>query len=217
MGKLGKIVLAVSLVFNALGLIAVVMYVSHVGPRTVAEQAGIVEPRRPAFQTYADERFNDLPGADILIIGDSLVEQGRWSELLDRPVANRGMYGAQTAEITSWASKIKEETRTVVVWAGTNDAPGHDSFANDYDRLLSTIEAATDARIIAITAPPTTLLDVSSVNAIIKSVSAKHGATVLDVTEIFQNGNLHALDGLHLNGAGYIQVSALLQREIETE
>ncbi|APF40634.1 SGNH/GDSL hydrolase family protein [Neomicrococcus aestuarii] len=214
MSKIWKIVLTLSIALNVLGLVAIGWYTAHVGPRTVAEQAGIVEPRRTAFQFFADERFDDLPGADTLVIGDSLVEQGRWSELLERPVANRGIYGAKTSEITGWASKIHPETQTVIVWAGTNDALDSVDFAQDYEQLLSTIESATDARIITLTAPPARGFDTSAVNLTISEVSAQHNAVVVDVTDALSQDRMLANDGLHLSGAGYVQVAKLLASKL---
>ena len=52
-----------SAVLNGLLVVALLWVVGHVGIRTLAEEAGIVEPRRPAYDTYAAEQFDGLPDA----------------------------------------------------------------------------------------------------------------------------------------------------------
>ena len=52
-----------SAVLNGLLVVALLWVVGQVGIRTLAEEAGIIEPRRPAYDTYAAEQFDGLPDA----------------------------------------------------------------------------------------------------------------------------------------------------------
>ena len=52
-----------SAVLNGLLVVALRWVVGQVGVRTLAEEAGIVEPRRPAYDTYAAGQFDGLPDA----------------------------------------------------------------------------------------------------------------------------------------------------------
>lgn len=52
-----------SAVFNGLLVVALLWVVGQVGIRALAQEAGIVEPRRPAYDTYAAEQFDGLPDA----------------------------------------------------------------------------------------------------------------------------------------------------------
>ena len=52
-----------SAVLNGLLVVALLWVVEQVGIRTLAEEAGIVEPRRPAYDTYAAGQFDGLPDA----------------------------------------------------------------------------------------------------------------------------------------------------------
>src|SRR4051812_36089312 len=58
----------------------------------------------------------------VVIVGDSLTERGEWGELLDRPVANRGIAGDTVADVRARLGDISAlEPRLVLVAVGIND------------------------------------------------------------------------------------------------
>ncbi|HEX8110452.1 MAG TPA: GDSL-type esterase/lipase family protein, partial [Kofleriaceae bacterium] len=59
---------------------------------------------------------------DVVVVGDSLTECGEWWELLDRPVANRGVAGDTVAAVRARLDDIVAmDPRVVVVGIGVND------------------------------------------------------------------------------------------------
>lgn len=59
----GVYLMLASAVLNGLLVVALLWVVGQVGIRTLAEEAGIVDPRRPAYDTYSAEQFDGLPDA----------------------------------------------------------------------------------------------------------------------------------------------------------
>ena len=59
----GVYLMLASAVLNGLLVVALLWVVGQVGIRTSAEEVGIVEPRRPVYDTYAAEQFDGHPDA----------------------------------------------------------------------------------------------------------------------------------------------------------
>ena len=59
---------------------------------------------------------------DVVVLGDSLTERGEWWELLDRPVANRGIAGDTVENVRARLDDIIAlEPRVLFVLVGVND------------------------------------------------------------------------------------------------
>lgn len=212
MSKWGKAVLAVSLVLNMLALIGGAWLVSQVGARPLAEQVGVVEPRRPAYDFYAEERFEGLPGADTLVVGDSHAEFGPWSELLGEPVAVRGQAGATTAEIRGWVDDVPPEAERVIVFAGSNDV----LLGEDLTRLRADAEAlyrSLPGEVVAVGVPPLVGLEdrAREVNAVLCDAALAAGVEWVDPTAALSGPGLVRHDGVHLTGDGYEALAGLLR------
>lgn len=210
-----KLAFALSLLLNLALIAAAAWLVTERGARTVAEDMGVVEPRRPAFDFYADERFANLSGAPLAVIGDSQVERGPWSEVLDREVAVRGQSGQLTSEVAASAHLVPENAQAVIVWAGSNDVMGeHDpaQIGEDMAVLLDRIStAAPDADLIVLSVPYLKWVDESQVDAAndaIEDTADSAGATFVDVTPALDGLLVH--DGVHVTGAGYEAVAEIL-------
>lgn len=205
-----KAALALSLLLNVLLLAGSAWVVSQVGARPLAERAGIVEPRRPAYDFYAGERFDELPGAPVVVIGDSQAENGPWSELLDEPAAVRGQGGATTAEIAGWAATVPDTTERVIVLAGSNDVllgTDHGQLRADAEHLYT----ALPGEVVAVGVPPLAgrEAEAASANAVLRDAADAAGATWLDPTEALAGPGLLRHDGVHLTGAGYEALARL--------
>lgn len=212
MKRFAQVALVLSLLTNVVLLGGASLYLTERGARAVAEDLGVVEPRRPAFAFYADERFGDLQGEEVTIIGDSQVERGPWSEILDRPVAVRGQGGQLIAEVTeSVPHTVSPDTSVVIVWAGSNDvlaSRSADDVGADMGRLIDAVRSvAPGAEVVALSVPPLVGFedDVAAVNEVIQGLDARY----VDVSPALE-GRL-ANDGVHITGEGYTELGSLLR------
>ena len=208
-----SLVLVLSLLLNAALLAAGGWYLAERGARPIAEDLGVVEERRPAYEVYAEERFTGLEGEATVLIGDSQIERGPWSEVLDAPVAVRGQGGMLIAEVTATVpDTVPGDAERVIVWAGSNDALHEHTPAEageDMTELLAAVRAAApDAELVVLSLPPLEWADVTDMNASLEAAASSAGATWVDVTPAL--GGLLADDGVHLTGAGYEAVAEQL-------
>ena len=209
-----SLVLVLSLLLNVALLAAGGWYLSERGARPIAEDLGIVEERRPAYDVYASERFTELEGEPTVLIGDSQIERGPWSEVLDTPVAVRGQGGMLIAEVTATVpDTIPADAERVVVWAGSNDALHERTPAEaggDMTELLTAVAAAVPgAELVVLSLPPLEWADVTDTNAALETAASGAGATWVDVTPALDG--LLADDGVHLTGQGYEVVAEALR------
>lgn len=209
-----SLVIVLSLLLNAVLLAAGGWYLAERGARPIAEDLGIVEERRPAYDVYAEERFTGLEGEPVVLIGDSQIERGPWSEVLDAPVAVRGQGGMLIAEVTATVpDTVPEGAERVIVWAGSNDALHEHTPAEvgeDMTALLAAVHAtAPDAELVVLSLPPLEWVDVTDTNSALETAAADAGATWVDVTPALDG--LLADDGVHLTGQGYEVVAEALR------
>ncbi|WP_431794771.1 GDSL-type esterase/lipase family protein [Micrococcus luteus] len=207
-----KAVLAVSLALNVLLLAGAAWVVAQVGARPLAEQVGVLEARRPAYDVYAVERFDGLPGSSTVVIGDSQAELGPWSEILGGPVAVRGQGGATTAEIAGWTWAVPTSTARTIVLAGSNDVllgTDHSRLRDDAERLY----AALPGEVVAVGVPPLAGLETESAaaNEVLREAADAAGATWVDPTAALTGPGLVRHDGVHLTGTGYEALARLLR------
>lgn len=193
-----------SAVLNGLLVVALLWVVGQVGIRTLAEEAGIVEPRRPAYDTYAAEQFDGLPGAAVVVVGDSHAQYGPWGEILDRPVAVRGQAGALTAEVEHWVAGTAMSGQATIVLAGTNDVLTGTplrQLRQDAERLYR----ATPGRVLAIGVPPLVGMEdqAAAANAVLQEAADAAGVEWWDPTEALSSPGMLRRDGVHLTGRGY--------------
>ncbi len=208
-----SVVLALSLLLNLALLAAGGWYLAECGARPIAEDLGIVDERRPAYEVYADERFAGLEGEATVLIGDSQIERGPWSEVLDAPVAVRGQGGMLLDEVTATVPEtVHGDAERVIVWAGSNDVLHErtpDDAGRDMGELLAAVEdAAPGAELVVLSLPPLEWGDVTATNIALGAAAERAGATWVDVTPAL-DGQL-ADDGVHLTGAGYEAVAEAL-------
>ena len=168
-------------------------------------------------------------GADsIVLLGDSITEEGEWDVLLPHwPIVNRGHAGYTTAQLLTDAGAIaRDRPRAVFVLTGTNDIrDGHppswtvDRLGAILDRLsrdapdtvvvLQTILPRADARDA-----------VRETNAAIRQLAAERDVQLLDLYPAFDDGTgaLRARDtrdGLHLAVPGYQRWAAELDEALQ--
>jgi lysophospholipase L1-like esterase len=191
-----------------------------------------VRPRRPAVASREQARaelFHELAAApaihrDVVVLGDSLTDRGEWWELLDRPVANRGIAADTVADVRARLADVAAlSPRVVFVLIGVNDllaggspealASDHSALIAELRRLLPQARIVVESllpirdEIIADDEPLATPT-VRRANALLLHAAAASGVEWLDVNRLLVDagGELaprYSSDGLHLTAAGY--------------
>jgi lysophospholipase L1-like esterase len=198
-----------------------------------------VRPRRPAVESREQARaglFHELAAApaihrDVVMLGDSLTDRGEWWELLDRPVANRGVAADAVADVRARLADVAAlSPRVVFVLIGVNDllaggspetlASDHAALIAELRRLLPRARIVVESllpirdEIIADDEPLATPT-VRRANALLLHAAAASGVEWLDLNRLLVDagGELdprYSSDGLHLTAAGYrVWASAL--------
>lgn len=153
--------------------------------------------------------FAEFPGkADLVMFGDSQVAFADWPLLLDRTVANRGIYGETTAgALLRVDSIIAAHPKCVAIMLGTGDlAVGRsvESAARDYSSILDRLAASGTQVIVQstlLTEPP------YSLNEKVKELNTKLRAACLgkclflNLDSIITPGS--TIDGVHLKPGTY--------------
>jgi len=169
--------------------------------------------------------------SDVVVVGDSLTERGEWWELLDRPVANRGVAGDTVEAVRARLDDVAAlDPRVVFVLVGVNDllaGASPEALAARHAALIGELRGRLPrARVVV-----ESLLPIR--DELVARDAALTGATVRRANELCRRGaaaagvdwlDLHARladpdgeldpryssDGLHLSGAGYRAWAAAL-------
>ena len=176
-------------------------------------------------------QFDQLPlaGGEIVFLGDSITEAGRWHEWFpDLPVVNRGIGGDTTDGVLRRMDSAINAPSKVFLLIGTNDI----SFRRPRDlvhanqrAIIEQIRArAPHADLYVQSVMPRTRKyrqRIDELNSRFRELAAEFGGTYLDLWPALSDakGELNAdfsLDRLHLNGAGYRAWTAVLRPLVYT-
>jgi len=181
------------------------------------------DPGRSAIQVMRADQFHELAlsgeRADVVMFGDSVVEFASWSELLGRPVANRGIAGETVEELRARAGDVVAlRPKVVFVLGGMNDlvrGASPKEVLPRYRALVAELRSALpEARIIMHALLPVRgglarfAKDISELNGLLAGYSKEAGATWLDAGAKLADGSgllasQNTRDGAHLTGAAY--------------
>lgn len=202
-----------------------------------ARQIGLRPRPAPALRERArSDLFHALAAGpvthrDVVVVGDSLTERGEWWELLDRPVANRGVAGDTVEAVRARLDDVAAlDPRVVFVLVGVNDllaGASPEALAARHAALFGELRARLPhARVVAESLLPIrdelvardaalTGATVRRANELCRRGAAAAGVDWLDVHARLADpdGELDARyssDGLHLSGAGYRAWAAAL-------
>ncbi|WP_084106324.1 alpha/beta hydrolase fold domain-containing protein [Demequina sp. NBRC 110056] len=169
----------------------------------------------------------DVPPGALLFLGDSITEQGLWSEwFAGSPVANRGVGGERSDEVLKRTGRELNSPAAVSLLIGTNDLTAEvaeDEIVANVDAILSLVrDRAGDVPIVVSSVMPRTAelrQRIESLNARYHELAAKHGAAFLDLWRVLatDEGAIKqefSLDELHLTGPGYAAWVELLRPEL---
>jgi len=195
---------------------------AHAAITTMMPHAlGLIDDRLGCLQY----QLGDFPhGVPEDLVGDSLTERGEWWELLERPVANRGVAGDTVAAVRARLDDVAAlDPRIVFVLVGINDllaGASPEALAARHASLIAELRGRLPrARIVAESLLPIrdelvardaelTSATVRRANELCRRGAAAAGADWLDLHARLADpeGELdprYSSDGLHLSGAGY--------------
>jgi len=168
-----------------------------------------------------------ITGESIVMLGDSITAQGRWSELLpERPIVNAGRGGATTQQLLPVALDVAgRRPRAVLILTGTNDIrDGRDAAwtAVHLSAILDAFRtAAPDTEVVLQTILPRSDAPdaVQRANVAITQLAAEHDLRLIDLHRHFDDGSgglraAETTDGVHLSSAGYARWAAVLEPEL---
>jgi lysophospholipase L1-like esterase len=228
-----KKLLGFSLFFNAIFFGCIVFALVKIGsPRYLFQLVkyrgnGIVSLKRSKTS-----HLNTLPITEgkIIMLGNSITAECQWAELMQNPdIINRGVIGDGTGDILERIDPIiAAKPKKVFLLIGVNDLMylPLSKIKEYYEKIVSRI----------ITETPTTQLylesilpihndlrrngmkneDINMLNTFIEQLSQKYHLTYIDLSSKFKNteGSIQqkfSLDGIHLNGEGYLLLKNIVQ------
>lgn len=169
----------------------------------------------------------------IVMLGNSITAGCEWHELMaNKNIINRGIMGDGTLDIFNRLSSILPyQPKKIFLLIGVNDLMFHTPqyIAENYEKIVVNI----------LTLSPNTRLylesvlpvheelrknglsneDIRDLNNLIENIGRKYNLTYIDLFSSFctKNGALnpnYSIDGIHLNGDGYLVFKRLIEEKI---
>jgi lysophospholipase L1-like esterase len=166
------------------------------------------------------------PKSDVVMVGDSLVEQGPWSEIFPGiAVANRGIGGDSTQDVLARMNEIYAvQAKKAFVMLGSNDVfegrPVQSAF-EDYKKVVALLASHGSAVIIQSTLECSrrkcgaALAEIRQLNELLAGHARQSGYLYVDINKgiTAEEGLMpeFTTDGVHLNGKGYLHWSAQIR------
>ncbi|HQG77767.1 MAG TPA: GH92 family glycosyl hydrolase [Bacteroidales bacterium] len=178
-----------------------------------------------AYYYHKKEHFESLPNTpnEIIFLGNSITDNCEWWELFSNPnIKNRGIGGDDTDGILERLDEVTESNPSkIFIMIGTNDLSNGKSveyIVGNYRRIIERIrQSSPGTRIYIQSVLPTDdgihytrrNTEIIRINDHLKDIATENGLTYIDLFNIFQTENhklnpQYSIDGLHLNGRGYL-------------
>jgi len=181
--------------------------------------------------------FETLPqsNADIVFLGDSLTDSCEWQEFFRNvAIKNRGISGDTTKGILNRIDEIVEvQPQKIFIMIGINDInQGRevDHIVSDYEAILRTFQERVPQTKIFIQS----ILPVNNqkfvnvevnkkvieINSKLRELSQNFSFQYIDLFSGFLDSNnqldaRYTVDGIHLNGQGYLAWTKMIEQEVE--
>jgi predicted alpha-1,2-mannosidase len=190
-----------------------------------------------AYYFHKKEHFETLPDTEneIVFLGNSITDGAEWFELFDgNPnIKNRGIGGDDTDGVLSRLDEVTSSNpKQIFIMIGTNDlAYGKtvEYVIGNYRKIIDRIQAASPETEIIMQAilPVEDAIhytrpneSIRAINTQLKEISQNENIQYIDIHTTFsdENGKLdlkYSIDGLHLNGAGYLLWKDILMNYID--
>jgi len=179
----------------------------------------------PFYYIHKKSQFEKLPitNSDIIFLGDSLTDEGEWSELLEIPIKNRGISGDTTDRILNRLDQIIEsKPHKIFLMIGINDLLQNDNSEAQvllkYQTILTQLQKSPTTKVFITSILPVnnTLTHylqnnhkITKINLQLKKLAIDFNYKFIDVFTHLTDKNSqldtqYTSDGLHLNGQGYL-------------
>lgn len=161
-------------------------------------------------------RHLNIRPADVVVIGDSYVEQGQWSEWLGPGAVNRGIGQNTTSDVLARLDAVPS-SQSAILMIGSNDLERGDSPAL-VARRTALIIARLERPVYLISVLPrmsrdsASTLDLNRLNR--AHCEAGHCRYIDAIPRLAPTGELSkdlTLDGVHLNGEGYARLTSAIR------
>ena len=188
-----------------------------------------------------DELFKSFPKSknSIIFLGNSLTQNFELAELFQNlSIKNRGIIGDYTSTLYNRLEPIIEEKpEKIFIEIGINDLGinlPNDSLVNNYVKIIDKLQSETpnskiyiqsifpvknDSQYLKSITNPEVNKNVVLVNKELKSICEKKKMTYIDIYSSFElEGQMnpkYSIDGVHLNGAGYLLWRDILKSFVE--
>lgn len=187
----------------------------------------------PPYYLHKKSQFEKLPTSesDIIMLGDSITDEGEWTELLGLNVKNRGISGDTTKRILHRLDIILEsKPKQVFLMIGIND------LINDGKSVTATLEEYKKILRQFQEKTPNTKIYVQSVlpvnnkylywqdnknilklNSGLKELAKEFNYEYIDIFYLLSDSEnqldtKYTVDGLHLNGQAYLIWKAVMEK-----
>ena len=168
----------------------------------------------------------------ILLLGDSLIEYGDWSELLPGyRTMNRGVAGETVGELAGRLGRevdMDEDPDEIVILSGTNNMlMGDEGFPVIFETMLALLrQLCPESGVTVIGLPPVTLpwleqTRLARVNTVLAETVQAAGCAFLDLDPAFDLqcrpvGNpCFLMDGVHFSPHGYRVLAGAIRAHLE--
>ena len=190
-----------------------------------------------AYYYHKKEHFETLPDTpnEIIFLGNSITDGAEWFELFggNPNVKNRGIGGDDTDGVLERLSEVtSSQPSKIFIMIGTNDlayGKSVEHVVENHKKIIARIkEESPNTKIymesvlpvddaIHWTRPNTSMLEI---NKALKAHCEELGIQYIDLVPVFsdENGKLnkkYSIDGLHLNGAGYLKWVEQIKQYVE--
>ena len=186
-----------------------------------------------AYYYHKKEHFETLPNTkdEIIFLGNSITDGCEWSELFQNPnLKNRGIGGDDTDGIIERLDEVVEsKPLKIFIMAGTNDLAFGKSVEyviENYKKIIEKIESSSSKTEIYIQSvlPVDDAIhytrpnqDIMKINEQLKRIAKQKNLVYIDLFAAFKTENNklnsdYSIDGLHLNGKGYLIWKDIIQK-----
>jgi lysophospholipase L1-like esterase len=188
----------------------------------------------PPYYWHKKSQFEKLPKcqSDIIMLGDSITDEGEWTELLGLNVKNRGISGDTTERILHRLDSILEsKPKQVFLMIGINDLMNDGKSVTvtleQYKKILREFQEKTpNTKVFVQSVLPVNNKvylywednnNVVRINSGLKNLAKEFNYEYIDIFSLLldSENNLdtkYTVDGLHLNGQAYLVWKAVIKK-----
>lgn len=230
MGKIGKVLISMSIIINIIFILLICI-------KVIGKVKSLGE-EKPTFSTMHNIKKSlydslTISSNDIVFIGDSITDSCEISEVFEKEnLKNRGISGDTTIGVLDTIDDIsKGKPEKIFILIGINDLclnSDINTFIDNYKKIIDTINENSPNTKILIQSilPVNEKLDTSNItNEIIENVNLQlksfsdDNIEYIDLYSIFIDSNNqlnleYTTDGIHLSGDGYLKWREIIKEYI---